>query len=115
MGRAATIDVTGVQPGSLFGPEALERFEADNGPILEGDIVLFRTGWSEKWALRPGGADYVRDWPGLNREGAEALRDRRIKAVGCDSMSPDRFGTEDYPVHYVLLPERTLILEILPT
>lgn len=111
LGRAATIDVTDVAPRALFGPEVLDRFEAEHGPIHPGDIVLFRTGWSEKWKVRPDSGPYVRDWPGLNRTLAEELRARRVAAVGSDSMSPDRDGTEDYPVHYVLLPERAMILE----
>ena len=111
MGRAATIDVTDVEPGSLFGPEILERFEAEHGSLEPGDIVLFRTGWSQKWHVRPDGGEYMRDWPGLNRDFAEVLRSRRVRAVGSDSMSPDRHGTEDFPVHYVLLPERVMILE----
>lgn len=73
--------------------------------------MLFRTDWSRKWRVRPDSEGYLQDWPGVNRNFAEVLRDRRVRAVGTDSMSPDRCGSQDYPVHYVLLPERTMILE----
>ena len=111
MGRAATVNVEGTPHRSHYGLDALVNFERENGAIEEDDIVLFYTGWERKWGVKPGGEGYLKGWPGPNRKLVEALRDRKIRAVGCDTISIDKFDSEDTPAHYILLGEKILIME----
>ncbi len=88
-----------------------EAWEATNGPIQEGDVVLIRFGWDKHWAPRPREAQFLADWPGLARDAAEVLVEKRIKLVGTDAIALDVFDTPDHITHRVLLNHEVLIVE----
>src|SRR5207302_8963468 len=67
----------------------LEQWEAENGRLQRGDIVVFDFDWAAKWAKRPHDAEYQRAWPGVGLENAELLIERQVKAVGVDTFSPE--------------------------
>jgi kynurenine formamidase len=111
IGRAVTIDVSATPAATSFGIDALEGFEAANGPLEVGDIVFFRTGWEDKWRLQPDTADYMADYPGVGGELARALTARGVAAVGTDTIGLDTFGDKSFPAHYELLGKGVLIFE----
>ena len=107
MGRGVNIDATDTPPCGCVSLSKIREFEEKNGPIQEGDIVFFRFGWDEKWTDN---AAFLKDWPGTSKEVAEYLRDRKVKAVGCDTLALDAFGGENVS-HHVLLGSGINIIE----
>jgi kynurenine formamidase len=107
-GPGLFVDVRGqVGPDEPVGLRLLEPWLER---VEEGDFVLVNTGW----CLRRGfEADYMRAWPYLDGEGAAALRDRKVKAVGIDSLSLGGNGSKEKarPCHEILLGAGILILE----
>lgn len=69
--------------------------------------VLLRTGNGER--LRRG--EFAADYRALTPEGAGFLLDHGVELVGVDSLSIERFGSEEYPVHHLLLGRGVVIVE----
>jgi kynurenine formamidase len=87
----------------------LLAWEARNGPIPAGAIVLLRTGWSARWPDRrrylgddtPGDASHLH-FPSYGEEAARLLVDRRrVGALGVDTASIDYGPSKDFLVHQV--------------
>lgn len=116
VGPAAVVDVRPASPEILDFEASvadLEAWEARNGPIPAGAIVLFRTGWSERWPDRerylgtsqvgPEAVAALR-FPGISAEAARWLAEKRkVAAVGIDTASIDRGASSDFATHRVLL------------
>ena len=70
-----------------------------------GDVVLIRTGQMNLWP----DIGFVRDTPGLNREGAEYLAKHGAIMIGADNLTleqtPTAPGLNFFPVHTYLLAE----------
>lgn len=111
MGRGVNIDATDTPPKGEVSVEKILAFEREHGEIKEGDLVFFRFGWDKKWALGEKGKAFLEDWPGTSKAAAEYLRDKKVKAVGCDTLALDRFGSPDNPSHHVLLGSGINIIE----
>lgn len=106
-----------------FGPFAPENavvtladiraWEAAHLPVRAGDVVLLDFQWGERWQPGPEGFAFLDRWPGLARDAAEYLVERRVKLVGtdCISLDPGDGGGGALPAHYTLLPQGVLILE----
>lgn len=110
MGRGVNIDATDTPPRGDYPLSKLKEWEAENGEIQAGDIVFFRFGWDEKYGIKPDGKEFYYDWPGISAEIGEYLRDKKVNAVGTDTMALDADGT-DYPCHGILLSENINIIE----
>ena len=89
----------------------VEAWEARNGRIPEGCIVLMNTGYARFWPDRERymgtaerGADAVAKlhFPGFSEESAVALAERGIAAVGLDTPSIDYGQSADFIVHQYL-------------
>jgi kynurenine formamidase len=115
VGRAVVIDVSerAVDDRDYLVSRAdLRGWERDNGRIPRRAIVLLRTGWDRYWpnaeqylgtAERGEDAVPLLHFPGLSREGARWLVNRRnVKAVGIDTASIDRWQSIDFQAHRVL-------------
>lgn len=103
-----------------FGPtnatvtaDDIRRWEADNLAVAADDIVLFDLNWGHRWKTGPEGFDFLDSWPGLSRDAAEYLAERRTKLVGtdCISLDPGDGGGGELAAHYTLLPQGICILE----
>ncbi|QLG62721.1 cyclase family protein [Halorarum salinum] len=103
---AHVVDATGLDPREAIGPEAV--------PGTDADLVLFHTGWEDRW-----GTDRYRAHPYLSRAAAERCAGRGF-AVGLDCFSPDPTpgsdggnGFEGYgvPAHRALLGAGLLVVE----
>ncbi|MEZ5399865.1 MAG: cyclase family protein [Bryobacteraceae bacterium] len=109
---AAVIDITakaGNDRDYRATPDDITAWERDHGPIAAGTIVVFRTGWGTRWPdkLQYLGSDTPGDvtnlhFPGLSREAAELLVQRRIHGVAIDTASLDYGPSQDFIVHQVL-------------
>ena len=106
IGRAVNIDVTDTPPCGTTSVEKVKAFEKKFGEIQSGDIVFFRFGWDEKYESK----EYLQDWPGISLEVGKYLYGKGVKAIGCDAMALDAFGTNN-PNHPFLLGNGVNIVE----
>ena len=111
MGRAVVIGCRELEPGTTATAEKVRGWEAANGPVRRGDMVIFDFGWAAKWATRPDDTEFVKDWPGLGLDCVGLLLERGVKAVCVDTLSPDVYGTPGDPVHRALLGHGVVIVE----
>ncbi|MDR3254989.1 MAG: cyclase family protein [Synergistaceae bacterium] len=106
IGRALIVNLDGIAARTGIGETHLKKYLPR---IQPDDIVLLNTGWHRKRAVS---AEYYHDWPYLTGEGAELLKERKIKGVGIDGMSLGGWyeGT-GRPCHEALLSSDIWILE----
>jgi len=91
-------------------PDDLKAWEATNGRIPPGAIVVMYSGWGTRWpdAKRYLGTDKAGDtanlhFPGFSKEAAEWLvGERDIKAIGVDTPSIDHGPSQDFIVHRII-------------
>ncbi len=116
IGPAAVIDVSaeaGADPDYRVTREDILAWEAGNGPLPQGAIVLVRTGFASRWpdASRYLGTVLKGDegvaalhFPGLSEGAARLLAEERtIAAIGIDTASIDYGQSKDYIAHQVIL------------
>ena len=83
----------------------IAAWEARNGTIPEGAVVMMRSGWSERWdqpaRYRNAGRDGVLHFPGYSLDAARFLVEgRHAIALGIDTLSVDYGPSKDFPVHH---------------
>lgn len=110
-GRAATIGATDLGAGDLLCVAHVKNWETEHGPIEQGDRVLIRYGWDERWTTGREGRRFLEDWPGLSGEAAEYLVEKGVALVGCDTMAVDVAGSAENPAHHELLGNEVYIVE----
>lgn len=112
IGRGVRIDCRSFKEGGYVSKSFLTDWEARSGALQPDDIVLFNFGWSERWGLRPNHRRYVDDWPGVGMDAAHYLIEKKVCAIGVDTLSPDPVAAlEKNPIHPVLLENQVLIIE----
>ncbi|MEQ9379415.1 MAG: cyclase family protein [Pirellulales bacterium] len=114
-GEACVVDVrdlldqapNGVSP--LFGPERVERFEEQYRPVHFGDVVLFRSDYTDRYFQPlPQGRRFIADildrkapgYPDPNPECMEFLGERGVLTLGTDSASMGPLPDLAEPTHY---------------
>jgi kynurenine formamidase len=112
IGPAAVIDVSAEAAADRdyrATPADVLAWEEEHGAIAPDTIVVFRTGWGERWpdALRYLGDDTPGDttnlrFPGLAAATAELLVERGVAGVGIDTASLDHGPSTDFLVHRIL-------------
>ncbi|MGK7929534.1 MAG: cyclase family protein [Spirulina sp.] len=93
--------------GHLIDVRDREEIEADvlsDRDIKQGDILLFLTGWSNKFR----DPDYYTSYPELSINLAKQIVHLGINMVGLDFPSPDRYP---FLIHKILLGNDVLIIE----
>jgi arylformamidase len=115
LGRAVTMTFGPFDGADEFVTRAdLEAWQVRHDTqVREGDLVLIDFQWAPRWTKVPEGFAFLEHWPGLSRDAAEYLRDRKVKAVGtdCISLDPGDGGGGELAAHYTLLPAGILIVE----
>ncbi len=124
VGRAVNVDVrapASADRDHLISVADLQAFEAAQGRIPDGTIVLLRTGWSRHWpnarrylgtAQRGARAVPKLHFPGLSEEAARWLvTERRVRAVGIDTASIDRGQSTAFEAHRVLAAAEVPVFE----
>ncbi len=79
MGKAAVVDLAGIEPDTAID---VERISAAGHHIRPGDIVLMRTCWDEQRSLNT--EAFWTDAPYMTAEASRWLFDRSIKAIAFD-------------------------------
>jgi kynurenine formamidase len=115
MGPAVVVDVAAraaADADTRITRDDLVAWEQEHGPIPDGAIVLFRTGWGSRWPDRAGylgtvltGSAAVPQlhFPGLDSAAARWLvTARRIDAVGIDTPSIDYGQSVTFDAHQIL-------------
>jgi arylformamidase len=112
MGEAIVVDLSFAGANHGVTIDDLRRGGADQ--VKAGDIVLLRTDWTDKmYGTWP---DYFIRSPFFPPESAEWLVARGPKSIGFDFFEeycarlPD-FGSEDFPMHRVILGAGVVIME----
>lgn len=113
VGPAVVLDFTAEAAADadfLLGPEHLDKYVAENGPLPEGCWLILRTGWSqynedaERFANADENGPHT---PGVSVEGAQWLAASPISGFGVETVGIDagQAATMDpaFPVHYFLL------------
>jgi kynurenine formamidase len=84
----------------------ITAWETMHGPIPAGSIVLVRTGWEKHWGDKRAylGTDKAGDtanlhFPGISREAALMLGERKVDAIGLDTPSLDHGPSKDFAAH----------------
>lgn len=128
MGPLKVIDVTHKPNDTEIDSEDIRSWEKKNAAIQKGDVAIIKTGWFKKWEVRkPTGLGkaqwphpYYKDFPGLNKDGAEYLVKRGIKLVGIDTGDIDTYTVlvHEYPpyngpmnAHSVFLGNKIPLME----
>jgi arylformamidase len=88
--------VTAIEPQHLENLDSAER-------------VLFKTRNSAFWNEPEKG--FRRDFTYISPEAARVLVEKNIKLVGIDYLSVERFGSEDFATHVILLEKEVIIIE----
>ncbi len=112
LARGLLLDVAGLHgvdtlpPSHPVGRADLEGCLMHQGLELKtGDVVLIRTGQMKRWP----DMSFVKNTPGLNREGAEYLAHGGAIMIGADNLTleqtPSAHALNFFPVHTYLLAE----------
>jgi arylformamidase len=88
--------VLAIQPEHLGDLESVER-------------ILFKTRNSRFWNEPEKG--FRKDFTFITPEAARVLADAGIKLVGIDYLSVEKFGSEDFATHIILLEKEIVIIE----
>ncbi len=115
IGKSIVIDVTSKCESNAdyeISPDDFQQWEAANGRIPDGTIVLLRTGYGKRWPDRKSymgtderGAEAVAKlhFPGLSPAGARWISENRsISAIGLDTPSIDYGQSTMFETHQTL-------------
>jgi arylformamidase len=91
----------------LRGRASIDAASLKDVPIRTGDIVLFLTDNSARWAA----PSFQRDFTYVTKDAADVLVEAGVKAVGIDYLSIEQFGSPDFPVHHRLLGQGVFVIE----
>ncbi len=106
IGEAYVADLSKKEIGSGITAEDLRELR---GPIGPDDIVACYTGCSKRW-----GDDSVRkNYTYITADAADYLVSRRIRAVGIDFLSVEKFKAAEPVAHRILLSNGIFIIESL--
>lgn len=103
------------EPGYEITPadlaRTLDRLDLRIGP---GDVVLIRSGWGRRFDDGEAYLGRESGVPGVGEAGARWLADRRVLAVGADSIAFERLTAADghavLPAHRILLVEHGIYI-----
>jgi kynurenine formamidase len=93
----------------------VKKWEAMNGEIPRGAIVVLRSGWGSRVPdaarYRNMDANKVMHFPGYSVESAKLLIERGVVGLGIDTLSVDYGPSKNFEVHHVDLPAGLYNLE----
>ncbi len=126
MGPAAVIDVTDLigtaEPGAspVITVDRVKQWEAQNGEIEAGDVVLFFTGWMDRYYkrfpegyaldLHPRWYGKTEGWAAPDAATVTYIVDRGVKCLGFDTVSTGPIQ-DDAPPHIAALGRGTVLVE----
>ena len=109
------ISITGRAEDYQLTVADVKAFEAKNGAIPEGAIVMIATGWDARW---PDQRRYmneragVKHFPGIHPDAAAYLaRDRKVVGIGIDTPSVDYGPSAKFETHNLTMPLNVFHIE----
>lgn len=88
----------------------IKQFEQQYRMVNSEDIVLFYTGWGKYWGNKKHylGNNKLGDtkdlhFPGISKEAAQYLVDKKVKAIGLDTPSLDPGMSSEFWAHRIIL------------
>ncbi len=110
IGPCVVMDVSSLSHANyLLSVEEILKFEEQQGALKPGDIFLVHTGWGKKW----NDPDQYRnglEFPSISEEAALLLKERKVAAVGIDTLGVDQ-PSSGYPAHRILLGVGIILIE----
>ncbi|MBA2493188.1 MAG: cyclase family protein [Acidobacteria bacterium] len=88
---------------------AIESSHIENANLKGVERVLFKTRNSEFW--NDLGQDFRKDFTYIAPDAAQKLVESGAKLVGIDYLSVEKFGSEDFATHIILLKNQVIIIE----
>ncbi|HXX96055.1 MAG TPA: cyclase family protein [Candidatus Bathyarchaeia archaeon] len=76
--------------------------------IKEKDTIVFSTGWEKRIKQKD---NYINNNPGLSKDAAEFLVEKKVNAVAIDCPSIDKGTDSGLVVHKTLLSNQILVIE----
>lgn len=107
IGEALVIDISRRPVGSGISESDLK--EELDGKVKQDDIVLIYTGSSDHWGEEWVNSNYTH----LTKEAAEFLVSKKVRAVGIDFLSVEKFKSPLHAAHKTLLGAGIFIIESL--
>lgn len=110
---------TGVVPGERVTKADILELEREMGDAVgEGEIALLDFGWMQYWTCGSGWKQYAMDEPGLSEDAVALFAERKVKAVGSDTIACDTpmiNGIEDFSYGHkeYWLPNGIFIMEMI--
>jgi kynurenine formamidase len=115
---AVVIDVRDkvmAHPDYQLSAEDVRSWEARNGTIPAGFLVILNTGWHKRYGDPKRyinmDANRVMHFPGYGKVSAELLVRRNVVGIGIDTFSPDHGPSKDLPIHGIMLGANRYIIE----
>jgi kynurenine formamidase len=115
MGPAAVIDVrhlidtaapgesTNLAESPVITAAHIGEWEAEHGELEPGEVVLFRTGWSDRYYRPlPGGFRYDRSHPAPGEDAIAHLHERGVRHLGIDARGIGLMQ-DDHTPHWAAL------------
>ena len=84
-----------------------ELIKSHKDIIDKVDFLLFNFGWDKKW----GKESYTKDFPTIDDECVSIIKKFKLKAIGVDTISPDKLNDNSLSIHKSLLSDDILIIE----
>ncbi|MFI2664223.1 cyclase family protein [Micromonospora carbonacea] len=111
----AALGLATCQGGYEITPDDLDAAVGRQGVFVgEGDVVLIRSGWGRHWGDAVAYVGKDTGVPGVGEAGARWLAERRVHAVGADTIAFERLtpgaGHALLPAHRVLLVEHGIYI-----
>jgi arylformamidase len=106
IGETYVVDFSGKKIGSGITASDFRPIEKHIGP---DDIVACYTGCSEHWE----DSSVRKNYTYLTKDAADYLVSKRVRAVGIDFLSVEKFGATEAVTHKTLLSSGILIIESL--
>lgn len=106
LGQAVIIDLSQKQVGSGINANDINQYAKDI--IIANDILLIYTGTSN---LGEKDDKIKNNFTYLEPSAAEWLINHKIKSIGIDTLSVERYGNKEAPVHKLLLANGIGIIE----
>ena len=88
-------------------PPDVRKWEAANGRVPSGALVILNTGWHKRFGSQARYANKddkgVMHFPGYGKQAAEMLVQRGVVGIGIDTLSLDHGPSKSFDTHVVML------------
>lgn len=100
-------DKAAAEPDYQLTAADVEAWEAENGKIPAGSLVILNTGWHKRFADPAKyinmGDDKAMHFPGFGPDSAALLVERDVAGIGIDTLSLDHGPSKTFATHVVML------------